>query len=199
MEHAARTTLPGIGPSLFAQEEERTEPGRPLIAQEAPGLLEPWMLEMLRARLRDAIEREEEQSGLHRISDPFASLEIAIEDPELEAMTAALDDVPDIEVGLAPQSESNFYAGFDDRHPDGLFVATYMEHPIGTPLRVGIVLPDGARIHAAAFVEWVRPFEAALDGIPAGLGVRLAALSDLDRMRITRFTRVRKPYFYEAS
>ncbi|MCC6874411.1 MAG: hypothetical protein IT378_08930 [Sandaracinaceae bacterium] len=208
MSYPLRITLPGLGPS---PDEEPTVPGVPLLAQSAPSLLEPWMLEALRDRLRETIAREEEsglmrrtpEGGLERCAvppavapDPLADLEITVEDPELEALGAALGELPELEVGLAPNSESNFYAAFDEAHPDGLFVATYARHAVNAPLHVVMCLPGGARIRAAAWVEWVRPAEAAADGLPAGLGLRLAGLGELERRHIARFARSRRPYFF---
>ena len=160
------------------------------------------LLAELKRRLRVAEAREEAEAsgvrvrptppeGLERSSDldPLADLEI---DVELDL----LGDLPEIEVAIAPRSESNFYGGFDADDPDGVFVATHLHLAVGTPVDVAVHLPAGYRFRAPAIVEFVREPEASTDEAPAGLGLRMRGLSGPTRGLIREFAVQRPPMFY---
>jgi hypothetical protein len=151
------------------------------------------MVELLRQKLREAEAREErEHSGVRmRIVDSEDEIDIDIEPPRtLDELEEVLSPLPELEVALAPNSESNFYAGFDETHPDGVFFATYERYAIGTPLYATIHLPAGFSFRAAAMVEWVR------DSDTPGLGLKLCGLDTRAWGLIASFVRNRRPMFY---
>lgn len=180
------------------------------------------MLDELRRQLREAEEREareSEQSGIRLRPTPEPEeravgsldaladlglgieldleLDIDVEEPRsLEELEAVVSPLPELEVALAPNSESNFYAGFDDEHPDGVFVATYSRLEVGAPAYVTVLLPAGLRFRTPALVEWVRPPEAAGPDLPAGLGLQMCGLDGEARRLVRSFARHRKPIFY---
>lgn len=158
------------------------------------------MLAELRRRLREAEERE--ASGVRLRPGPDDNdLDLEL-DIDIEVEAPALDDIeaiaplPAIEVALAPNSESNFYAGFDEEHPTGVFVATYSRLPVGAPVYLDVHLPAGFRFRTAALVEWVRPPEAAGPGAPAGIGLEMCGLDEAARRLVHGFAKNRKPLFY---
>ena len=104
--------------------------------------------------------------------------------------------MPEIEVALAPNSESNFYAGFDDEHPQGVFVATYQRFEVGTPVYAKIYLPGGYRFRTEAVVEWTREAEAAGQGLPAGVGLSMCGLDHRMEALVRTFVKLRKPIFF---
>lgn len=186
-------------------EEEHTAPG--VIETSADEhVLTTDMLEDLRRRLRAAEEREESgirlrptpsDASLDAVIDSLAELEIDVElDDSFGAGSLPGVELPELEVALAPNSESNFYAGFDDEHPDGVFFATYSRLTVGSPVYVTVLLPAGHRFRTPALVEWVRPPEAAGPLAPAGVGLKMCGL-DAEAQRLVRtFARHRKPIFY---
>jgi Tfp pilus assembly protein PilZ len=199
--------------AAVGEEEERTTPNVSIAAARFAGdanagehVLTASMLDELRRRLREAEEREE--SGIRArpapedAIDPQAALEIGVGDAYTsEALEAALSPLlelerVELEAALAPNSESNFYAGFDDEHPDGVFVATYSRLAIGTPAYVTVHLPAGHRFRTPALVEWVRPPEAAGPDLPAGIGLKMCGLDAETRALVRIFARHRKPIFY---
>lgn len=179
------------------------------------------MVEELRRRLREAEARESSgvrlrtpENGLLRDEladevhhdamptpvialDPLDGLEIDVEEPRhLDELDEVLSVLPELEVALAPNSESNFYAGFDDQHPDGVFVATYERLEIGAPIYVVVHLPAGYRFRTPAVVEWVRPPEVSDAGMPPGLGLKMCGLDQRMRHLIRSYAKHRKPLFW---
>lgn len=163
-------------------------------------------LEQLKQKLREAEEREE--SGIRdtpqkpwlraRAEEALEAIDIEVDAPRtLEEWNEGMSALPEIEVALAPNSESNFYGGFDEENPDGVFVATYdNEHEIGTPMYAIVHLPAGYRFRSLAVVEFTRSAEAASESAPAGVGLRLCGLDLRMRRLITAFAKHRKPLFY---
>lgn len=84
---------------------------------------------------------------------------------------------------------STFFTGFSGNvSRGGLFVATPNALPHGARVEVFFEMPDGHAISAPATVCWHRPAEqAALEGLPAGLGFRFEALSHDDEIALERF------------
>ena len=176
------------------------------------------MLDELRTKLREAEARE--ASGVRPTPTPPAptlraaiappaydahevdplddlELDIEIDEPKTFAeLEQVLTTLPELEVALAPQSDSNFYAGFDESHPTGLFFATYGTMEVGEPVYLDVYMPAGYRFRTPAVVEGVRPPEAAEPGLPAGIGFQLCGLDTRMRRLIRTFARHRKPMFY---
>jgi uncharacterized protein (TIGR02266 family) len=84
---------------------------------------------------------------------------------------------------------STFFTGFSGNVSlGGLFVATPNALPHGARVEVFFEMPDGHAISAPATVCWHRPAEqAALEGLPAGLGFRFVELSHDDEIALERF------------
>ncbi|MEZ4338347.1 MAG: hypothetical protein R3B82_17130 [Sandaracinaceae bacterium] len=166
------------------------------------------MLDELRAKLRAAEERETELgSGIRERPTPVegvSTTEVDELEVEIEVEAArtideweeALGGPPVIEVALAPNSESNFYGGFDEEYPDGVFVATYQPVPPDAPVYAVVLLPGGYRFRTPALVEFVREPEAATPEAPAGVGLRMCGLDGRMRRLIREFAKHRPPMFY---
>ncbi|MCB9594235.1 MAG: hypothetical protein H6719_15995 [Sandaracinaceae bacterium] len=177
------------------------------------------MIEDLRQRLRLAEQREATHgSGIRERPTPKDGLPSALTDAfpdiandvddldELEIDVEPLSTIGEwaqnigapsvIEVSLAPHSESNFYGGFDEEYPDGVFVATYQPIPADTPVYAVVHLPGGYRFRTPALVEFVRELEAATPDAPAGVGLRMCGLDGRMRRLIREFAKHRPPLFY---
>lgn len=196
-------------------EVEPSEPSE----EEAPSVHRAMLtidhLAELKRRLREAEAREEaaaeEGSGIRLrptppegvredwvpADDHFEDLDIDVVPMRARSEWAELDDtLPELEVALAPRSESNFYGGFDNDAPDGVFVATYADLPIDTPVYVVVHLPAGYQFRTAALVEFVREPAAASPEAPAGVGLRMCGLGATEQRLIREFVRQRSPLFY---
>jgi Tfp pilus assembly protein PilZ len=223
-ERTARGFFVAPAPAVERDEEDRTAvEGRALRYQgrdEPATVLTTDMVEELRRRLREAEEREASgvrirptpEKGLSRPElaldaaldslaglepDPALDLDIEVEEPRtLDELEEVLSPLPELEVALAPESDSNFYAAFDDEHPSGVFLATYTSVlPIGAPVYLTVHLPGGS-FRTPALVEWVRPAEAAAPGSPPGVGFALCGLDVRQQRLIRAFVRHRRPMFY---
>ncbi|MEQ8453968.1 MAG: PilZ domain-containing protein [Sandaracinaceae bacterium] len=96
-----------------------------------------------------------------------------------------------LEVALAPYSESNLVADLDGR-VQGVFVATYRELAVGTPVEAQLCLPGGVQLTARATVTWSR---AERTGRP-GLGLQLERLDASDADLLQTFAAYREPELY---
>ena len=106
----------------------------------------------------------------------------------------AVATVP-LEVDVAPDSESHFFVDLSgDASRPGIFVATWRDIPVGTPVAIASKLPDGP-IAVTGRVRWVR--DARCETGP-GIGVALDPLDAGDRARIVRFCAEWPPYFYDV-
>lgn len=96
------------------------------------------------------------------------------------------------EVGL--ESPSFVYTGLSsDISRGGIFVATHHRVPIGTPVRLQIVLRD-ARLEVQGVVRWQR---AQSDDTPGGIGIAFSALGQRERALLDAICQDREPYFYD--
>ncbi len=171
------------------------------------------VMSLLRARLREAEAREEAAgSGIRARptpsgelssseaapeADPLAELHIEVEAPRtFDEWTESISALPELEVALAPHSENNFYGGFDEEHPDGLFLATYRDIAVGTPVYAIVHLPGGCQFRTPALVEFTRGQEAAACDASPGVGLRMCGLDARMRRLIREFVRHRPPMFY---
>jgi uncharacterized protein (TIGR02266 family) len=100
----------------------------------------------------------------------------------------------DVDVGFV--SDSNFYAGLSmDMSAGGLFVATYQIRPVGTPVMLSFVLPDGTTVTVAGEVRWVRDPRSG-EAIP-GMGIAFRGLEGADLEAVQRFCRKREPMYFD--
>lgn len=62
-----------------------------------------------------------------------------------------------LETTIGMHSESYFYSGRgQDLSDGGIFVATFASLPVGTPVTVSFLLPDGRPVNAPGIVRWTR-------------------------------------------
>lgn len=102
-----------------------------------------------------------------------------------------------VEVDVGFVSESNFYAGLAmDVSTGGLFVATYMLRPVGTPVTLSFVLPDGHAVTTSGVVRWVRESGHG-EGTP-GLGIAFQDLSKESLWRVEQFCKTRPPLYFDV-
>jgi len=150
---------------------------------------------------------EELSSGLR---DPWSELDIsdytqaghpgplpqgrASHAPSAAAHPRAPDDRPrEFRAGLSAkvgiEHGNHFFTGFTGNvSRGGLFVSTSNTLPLNARVEVFFEMPDGHSISAPADVCWQRPAEqAAIEGLPAGLGLRFASLSHDDEIALERF------------
>lgn len=165
----------------------------------------PTPEEGLPARFRETLPTSEQYAPSHEdveawletAFEPIETLDIDVAPPvSFDEWVESIGALPEVEVALAPNSESNFYGGFDETQPDGVFVATYRDLPIDTPVYAVVHLPGGYRFRTPALVEFVREPEAATEGLPAGVGLRMCGLDGRMRRMIRAFARHRPPMFY---
>ncbi len=103
----------------------------------------------------------------------------------------------EIEVGVT--TEHNFFTGFSlDISEGGIFVATHVDHPVGTRLEIRVAFPDGAEpMVLIAEVRWKRELRDTSDASP-GLGLRFVEPTPGQRAKIHAFIKhVRDPLFHD--
>ncbi|MCU1283552.1 MAG: hypothetical protein JWM53_7098, partial [bacterium] len=96
------------------------------------------------------------------------------------------------------ESEDNLYAGLSyDVSAGGIFVATVDAPPIGTKVDVTVLLPDATRLELSGTVRWIRDYQNASSGLPAGVGLEWDELP-MDALRsLMRFAELRDPLLWE--
>jgi uncharacterized protein (TIGR02266 family) len=100
-----------------------------------------------------------------------------------------------VAVAVGLETESHFFAGLSgDVSAGGVFVQTYRDLPVGSPVEVQFDLPD-AQLQAHGRVRWHRDSS---DSSPPGVGIAFEDLSDEDRQVIQRFCERRAPLYYEV-
>ncbi len=105
-------------------------------------------------------------------------------------------DTADLDLEVTYASESNFYADLsgDDL---GLFVATFVVKPPGTPLAVRLTVPQlDEAILVSGTVRWVREFSPSIEA-PPGMGVALRPVDARSRGAIDAFMKVRAPILHD--
>ena len=104
-----------------------------------------------------------------------------------------------INADLGTQSATNFYKGLsgnDIIEHGGLFVATCMTPPLGTPVRLKISLPGGYEFEANAVVSWARE-QSDDNAAPPGFGAKFTQITPEARQLVYRYTRNREPLFHD--
>jgi uncharacterized protein (TIGR02266 family) len=104
----------------------------------------------------------------------------------------------DVELEVTLESESNFYLGLTENLSEGgLFIATHMLRPLGTPVAVTLKLPNAPEpIVAHGTVRWIRQYSATSDTDP-GMGVRFEQLTPEQTNVIRNFLGARAPLFHD--
>jgi uncharacterized protein (TIGR02266 family) len=100
----------------------------------------------------------------------------------------------EIYVDVVIGGDSHFYAGLSgDVSRGGIFVATYAPLPVGTPVQVKFVLPDG-ELALEGTVRWIR---AGSERVSPGLGIRFENLEAVSLVLIERFCREQPPLYVD--
>ncbi len=121
--------------------------------------------------------------------------------PNLSASSArpSVDAPIRLAIDVSPTSESHFFVGLTgDLSQGGLFVATYRDLAVGTPVIVACRLGDDEgedEVLLFGLVAWQRD---AGEGAFPGIGVRFGDLSGPRLAVVERFCRARAPLFYEV-
>jgi uncharacterized protein (TIGR02266 family) len=104
----------------------------------------------------------------------------------------------ELEIEITLESESNFYLGLTENFSEGgVFVATHVFKPIGTPVELSFRLPqvpDAIRVKGT--VRWVRVYSESSD-TPPGMGVRFDTVGDEHVALIRHFLASRAPLFFD--
>jgi uncharacterized protein (TIGR02266 family) len=116
---------------------------------------------------------------------------------ETEAARRAFERC-DVELEVTLESESNFYIGLTENLSEGgLFIATHLIKPIGTPISVTLKLPNStAAFTASGTVRWIRQYSVTSDTDP-GMGVRFEEVTPEQTALIREFLAARTPLFHD--
>ncbi len=99
-----------------------------------------------------------------------------------------------VEVNVSLVSEHNFFVGSSRRiDSGGVFIATMLPPPVGTPLTVRLGLPDARKLEVAGEVVFLRDRAAVAGRQPPGCGVRLRDLPAWAVEAIALFLAARPP------
>jgi hypothetical protein len=116
--------------------------------------------------------------------------------PSVGAQPDADLEMPDLELDLTLTSESNFYTDVAGTVL-GLFIATFVVKPVGTPLVVRLSVPVLDRpFIVSGLVHWVLPFSPSIEA-PPGIGLALRPVEGEPRRAINAFMKVRSPILHD--
>jgi hypothetical protein len=151
-------------------------------------------------------EREQALAGaLEAVPPPpraahFDALEVVRLDfgapPSVPRGVEADEEMPDLELDLTLTSESNFYTDVGGAVL-GLFIATFVVKPVGTPLVVRLSVPvlDEPFI-VSGLVHWVLEFSPSIEA-PPGIGLALRPVEGEPRRAIDAYMKVRQPILHD--
>jgi uncharacterized protein (TIGR02266 family) len=105
-----------------------------------------------------------------------------------------------LEVEVSLESENNFWTGLSNNISEGgIFVATYTPPPKGTAVAMALLLPGASEALAVkGVVTWIREASAAIEGSPAGCGLRWTELSYEAKRAIAEFIARRETIYFDA-
>lgn len=93
----------------------------------------------------------------------------------------------DIEVAVDLFNANTFFTGFTENLSEGgLFVATAAPMQLGDELEIRLRLMGREPRTYPVVVRWIRP-DAAIGGLPAGMGVQFLDLSEDEKIRLQNF------------
>ena len=105
-------------------------------------------------------------------------------------------DTADVDLELSYVSESNFYSDISGQEI-GLFIATFVVKPPGTPLGVLLSFPQiDEPIFVSGTVRWVREFSPSIEA-PPGMGIALKPLAAKNQRAVDQFMKVRPPILHD--
>jgi hypothetical protein len=105
-------------------------------------------------------------------------------------------DMPDLELDLTYTCESNFYTDVMGTVL-GLFIATFVVKPVGTPLVVRLTVPQvGKPFIVSGLVHWVLAFSPSIEA-PPGIGLALRPVAGEPRRAIDAFMKLRPPILHD--
>lgn len=126
---------------------------------------------------------------------PPAPAIVAMIEEELARLETTETSEPHFHVVVDLFSENNFYLS---KTPTGrlvgIFVATDLPPPVGSTVRLSIVLLGGHRIETRGTVAWTRGRSSFSSKLPAGAGIRMHDLQSVDKEQIRTFLSQRVPY-----
>ena len=104
------------------------------------------------------------------------------------------------EVDVTMESENNFYAGITDNISEGgVFVATLVPPLVGTLVEMALSLPGCEQpFRVKGSVCWIRDSRAAVEGAPAGCGIRWMEMSRDALAAIHRFIMHRDTILFDT-
>ena len=130
---------------------------------------------------------------------PLDALEVVTLDFGAPSVTedAGVDqDLPDLELDLTYTCESNFYTDVMGSVL-GLFIATFVVKPVGTPLVVRLTVPQvGKSFIVSGLVHWVLAFSPSIEA-PPGIGLALRPVAGEPRRTIDAFMKLRPPILHD--
>ena len=138
-------------------------------------------------------QRDQRTSSAHIVVSARANT------PGRNDATREQDRIRVTNVTITRDSHHCFYAGLEgDGAGDGVFVATYTRHELGTLVIVDVSMPElGQAFRARGVVEFESTEEFS-NGVTPGFGVRFLGVSERAEHAIRDMARVRDPLFFEA-
>ena len=113
-----------------------------------------------------------------------------VEDPGVD------QEMPDLELDLTYTCESNFYTDVMGTVL-GLFIATFVVKPVGTPLVVRLSVPQvGKPFIVSGLVHWVLAFSPSIEA-PPGIGLALRPVGGEPLRAIDAFMKLRPPILHD--
>ena len=108
--------------------------------------------------------------------------------PQLRRVTVTLD------------SEDCFFVSLDDDvAAGGIFIATYMDWPVGMHMVAQVDLPElKQKFRIRGVVQFVRPPSTEIGGYPPGVGIRFAGLTAETRRFVEFYSEIREPLFFDC-
>ncbi len=105
-----------------------------------------------------------------------------------------------VTVQVTLESEHNFFTGLtQDLSKGGLFVATPHMCPIGTLVKLRMVLPTANKpFDVLTEVRWLRPHDLSADGGKAGVGLMFVEMSSEARAAVLAFLKQRDSIYFDA-
>ncbi len=135
-------------------------------------------LEQYLAAERAALEVEQSRLGL--FATPPAKPTVALK----------------VEMMLPLTGETNLFVGGSRvLREGGVFVPTAQAVPVGAPVELSLILPEGQRVAARGEVRWVRAPSVQSPELFPGFGVRFLELLGDAEAELSRFAVLRAPFF----
>ena len=105
-----------------------------------------------------------------------------------------------VTVQVTFESEHNFFTGLtQDLSRDGLFVATPQMCPIGTRVKLRMILPTSKRpVDVLTEVRWLRTQDVPSGGGKAGVGLMFLQMSPEAKAAVHAFLKQRESIYFDS-